>query len=227
MITDHLGSIWLVVNIANGSVAQRKGYDEFCNITLDSNPGFQPFGYAGGLYDDETKLTRFGARDYAANIGRWACKDPIGFGGGVSNLYEYVVNDQINSIDPNGKQNIAKLFASGISYLNSLRLAVGAVAKATAAVVTAETGLGVLGFATWSAANAYGSVKAFNKATRVLKEALNENFSDASWKNLLSPLSFGEEFDDPCESTASEYFAKKMRESRFGEWLNELLLVTP
>ena len=25
--------------------------------------GFQPFGFAGGLYDNQTKLVRFGARD--------------------------------------------------------------------------------------------------------------------------------------------------------------------
>ena len=33
------------------------------NITSDTNPGFQPFGFAGGLYDTDTGLTRFGARD--------------------------------------------------------------------------------------------------------------------------------------------------------------------
>ena len=30
----------------------------------DTNPGFQPFGFAGGLYDRGTELTHFGARDY-------------------------------------------------------------------------------------------------------------------------------------------------------------------
>ncbi|MBT9098538.1 hypothetical protein KFZ76_12595 [Methylovulum psychrotolerans] len=44
------------------------------NITQDTNPGFQPFGYAGGLYDRHTKLVRFGARDYDAETGRWTGK---------------------------------------------------------------------------------------------------------------------------------------------------------
>ena len=44
---------------------QRREYDEFGNALLSStNVGFQPFGFAGGLYDQDTKLTRFGARDY-------------------------------------------------------------------------------------------------------------------------------------------------------------------
>ncbi len=34
------------------------------------NPSFQPFGFAGGLYDLDTKLTRFGARDYDAETSR-------------------------------------------------------------------------------------------------------------------------------------------------------------
>jgi hypothetical protein len=36
-------------------------------VTADTNPGFQPFGFAGGLYDQDTKLVRFGARDYDPN----------------------------------------------------------------------------------------------------------------------------------------------------------------
>ena len=75
-------------------------------MTYDSNRGFQPFGFAGGLYDAETKLVRFGARDYDASTGRWTDRDPLLFGGGVSNLYEYCVNDPINSIDPIGLQVI-------------------------------------------------------------------------------------------------------------------------
>jgi len=68
----------------------------------DSNPGFQPFGYAGGLYDRDTGLVRFGARDYDAKIGRWTAKDPIGFGGGDASLYNYVNGNPITRIDPLG-----------------------------------------------------------------------------------------------------------------------------
>ncbi|MGH2376362.1 MAG: RHS repeat-associated core domain-containing protein, partial [bacterium] len=65
-------------------------------------PGFQPFGYAGGLYDHQTGLVRFGARDYDASTGRWTAKDPIGFGGGSANLYVYVDSDPVNALDPLG-----------------------------------------------------------------------------------------------------------------------------
>ncbi len=102
IISDHLGSPRLVVDIADGTVAQRLDYDEFGNVTTDSNPGFQPFGFAGGLYDRHTELLRFGARDYDPETGRWTAKDPIGFRGGDLNLYGYVVADPVNKIDPEG-----------------------------------------------------------------------------------------------------------------------------
>lgn len=102
IVTDHLGSVRLVVNVATGSVAQRMDYDEFGLVFNDTNPGFQPFGFAGGLYDKDTGLVRFGARDYDAQTGRWTVKDPILFAGGDTNLYGYVLNDPINFLDPRG-----------------------------------------------------------------------------------------------------------------------------
>ncbi|MDH5757197.1 MAG: hypothetical protein OEZ55_11075 [Nitrospinota bacterium] len=78
VISDHLGSVRLVVNSADGSKAQQIDYDEFGNITQDTNPDFQPFAYVGGVFDQHTKLIRFGARDYDAHAGRWTSKDPIG-----------------------------------------------------------------------------------------------------------------------------------------------------
>ena len=102
IVTDHLGSVRLVVNTTTGVIAQRIDFDEFGNVLQDTNPGFQPFGFAGGLYDSQTKLVRFGARDYDAEIGRWVAKDPIGFEGGDTNLYSYVRGDPVNFIDPTG-----------------------------------------------------------------------------------------------------------------------------
>ena len=109
MVTDHLGSPRLVVNTADGTIAQRLDYDAFGNVLLDTHPGFQPFGFAGGLYDPHTTLVRFGARDYDTETGRWTSKDPIRFAGGDMNLYGYVLNDPVNLVDHLGLFNIPGL----------------------------------------------------------------------------------------------------------------------
>jgi RHS repeat-associated protein len=102
IITDHLGSVRLVIDTTTGSILQEIEYDEFGSVTMDTNPGFQPFGFGGGLYDPDTKLTRFGARDYDAVVGRWTAKDPVLFGGGSTSLYVYLSNDPVNKTDPTG-----------------------------------------------------------------------------------------------------------------------------
>ena len=102
IIADHLGSPRLVIDIATGQITQRMDYDEFGRVTLDTNPGFQPFGFAGGLYDQQTGLVHFGAREYDPETGRWTTKDPIGFAGGDGNLYAYVDNDPVNNVDLEG-----------------------------------------------------------------------------------------------------------------------------
>lgn len=101
ILSDHLGSPRLVMSMT-GNIQQRMDYDEFGNAINDTNPGFQPFGFAGGLYDRDTGLVRFGARDYDPSVGRWTAKEPIRFGGGDTNLYGYVVQDPVNWNDPNG-----------------------------------------------------------------------------------------------------------------------------
>jgi RHS repeat-associated protein len=123
LVTDHLGSVRLVVNVSTGVVVQRIDYDAYGRVVQDTEPGFQPFGYAGGITDAATGLVRFGARDYDPVSGRWTAKDPIGFGGGSSNLYAYAGGDPIGSLDPSG------LFSVDPSCLLarvSLALSVGA-----------------------------------------------------------------------------------------------------
>lgn len=122
LITDQLGSVRFVVNASTGHVAQEITYDPFGEVISDSNPGFQPFGYAGGLYEHETGLTHFGAREYDAELGRWTASDPIGFGGGDTNLYGYVVQDPVNLVDPSGLDWITTVgtrwtgYADGVSF---------------------------------------------------------------------------------------------------------------
>ncbi len=125
IISDHLGSVRLVVSTTDGSFVQRLDYDAFGRVQLDTTPGFQPFGFAGGLYDHQTGLVRFGARDFDPETGRWTSKDPIGFAGGDANLYGYVLNDPVNLIDPNG--NVPPLLLAlwgvvetGLSILDAL-----------------------------------------------------------------------------------------------------------
>jgi RHS repeat-associated protein len=102
LICDHLGSVRTVVNVATGAVVQRLDYDAWGRVAYDSNPGFQPFAYAGGMYEAMSGLTRFGTRDYDARIGRWTARDPWldpAFGQAA---YVYVSNDPLNFIDQTG-----------------------------------------------------------------------------------------------------------------------------
>jgi RHS repeat-associated protein len=100
---NHQGSLKAITD-QNGQVIKAVTYSSFGEVITDTNPNLNiPFGFAGGLYDKDTKLTRFGYRDYDSYTGRWTAKDPIDFEGGSSNLYGYVMNDPVNFIDPTGE----------------------------------------------------------------------------------------------------------------------------
>jgi RHS repeat-associated protein len=151
VITDQVGSVRLVVDAATGEVAQQIDYDEFGNILEDTNPGFQPFGFAGGLYDPDTQLTRFGARDYDAETGRWTAKDPILFAGGDANLYAYARNDPINRLDPSGLDDdtvstIGTTIGVGIAGAEAVGAAVTTVeGVAGGTVMAGQLGTGLVG----------------------------------------------------------------------------------
>jgi len=117
IISDQLGSPRLVVKVSDGSVAEMMDHDEFGRVITDTNPGLLPFGFAGGMYDTDTGLVRFGVRDYDPETGRWTSKDPILFGGGDTNLYGYTFNDPVNLIDPSGLSNVVFDRSDGRIYV--------------------------------------------------------------------------------------------------------------
>ena len=98
----------LVLDADTGVTMQRIDYDEFGQVLQDTNPGFQPFGFAGGLYDQDTGLVLFGSREYDPAIGRWTGRDPSGFANGEANLYTYCFNDPIKLPDPTGADALGR-----------------------------------------------------------------------------------------------------------------------
>ncbi len=119
-VLDRQGSVRRVVDVATGAVVQSLDYDAFGRVVADTAPGFQPFGFGGGLYDPATGLVRFGARDYDADAGRWTSPDPLGFGGGDANLYAYVGNDPVNLIDPVGLFDLMDVSEFAAGALNEI-----------------------------------------------------------------------------------------------------------
>lgn len=99
LVYDQVGSLRALIDGA-GSVVKTVEYDSFGNVIADSDATFAvPFGFAGGLFDSDTGLTRFGYRNYDADVGRWTAKDPILFEGGDLDLYGYVINNPTNGVD--------------------------------------------------------------------------------------------------------------------------------
>jgi RHS repeat-associated protein len=95
IVSDGRGNVRLVLDTTKtgtAAVVQQIDYDEWGNVTNLIDPActvggtelcFQPFGFAGGIWEPATGLVRFGARDYDPMARRWVSKDPIRFDGGM------------------------------------------------------------------------------------------------------------------------------------------------
>ena len=139
-------TVRLVVNAETAEIVQSLDHDAFGVVLSDSNPGFQPFGFPGGISDWDFKLVRFGARDYDPAIGRWTAKDLIGFAGEQMNVYVYVGNDPVNFVDPTGKW--------GLSLSNSAEAAYCLFGCAPSVGVGQGFYIGTEGFGTFAFAKA-------------------------------------------------------------------------
>ncbi len=90
----------------SGEVTERYQFNAFGLRTI-LNPDFtarndsecaMEFSFQGQFEDVETGWLNYGYRFYLPELGRWACKDPIGERGG-SNLYAMEGNDPMNVVD--------------------------------------------------------------------------------------------------------------------------------
>ncbi len=131
IVSDQLGSPVLAINTANSSdIPFQATYAAFGDRTLVAGTDdWMPFGFAGGHYDPDTKLTRFGARDYDAKIGRWVSKDPSRFRGRLANFYVYVGNDPINKTDNLGLDAVSNVLQCVYDVVNAVLVCANPVTR--------------------------------------------------------------------------------------------------
>ena len=158
IVADNQGSVRLVVDAATGVVAQRLDYDSFGRVIRDTNPGFQPFGFQGGLYDPDTGLVEFGCRWYDAQTGRWISKDPILLDGGW-NVYAFCGNDPVNRTDPSGQYSFWQWTSQVIGVVSGIAQTIGGWGLAVATGgLGATAGVVLVANGTAAAASSIGNI---------------------------------------------------------------------
>ena len=101
--TDQVGNVVMLTDSA-GQVVRQYAYEPFGSLVAQSGTFTNnPFTFVGafGVVDDGGGLYWMRARQYDAVLGRFLQPDPIGWGGGP-NLYAYVANRPMSSVDPMG-----------------------------------------------------------------------------------------------------------------------------
>jgi len=106
---DHLGSISVVAS-ATGTVKQESDYYPFGGEVVVSGGGYTNYKFTGKERDGESGLDNFGARYHASSLGRLMTPDasPTKLAPQSNpqrwNLYSYVENSPLTSVDPTGKE---------------------------------------------------------------------------------------------------------------------------
>ncbi|MBA3842639.1 MAG: VCBS repeat-containing protein [Actinobacteria bacterium] len=106
---DHLGSASLIIDRDTGTPVERITYQAFGATESDQRLAAwqnfrEDYRFSGKEDDAEVGLTYFGARYYAAAIGRWLSADPLAVhgNGGDVNPYAYANGSPIAYVDARG-----------------------------------------------------------------------------------------------------------------------------
>lgn len=97
---DAMGSTIGLVN-STGTIATRYTYQPFGRSTASGAANANPFQFAG-MESDSSGLYHTWARYYSPGVQRFLSEDPLGFGGGDTNIFACVHNNPVNGIDPFG-----------------------------------------------------------------------------------------------------------------------------
>lgn len=107
-IQDHQGNNRMVVD-QNNAIKEVNHYYPFGGLLSSSvSNAVQPYKYNGKELDRKDGLDwyDYGARMYDSQIGRWLNVDPLADKYYSLSPYQYVSNNPINAIDPDGKKCI-------------------------------------------------------------------------------------------------------------------------
>ncbi len=111
---DGEGSIRLLTD-ANAQIANQYSYDSYGArlTTVESAP--QPYGWKGLESLPNIPILFSRARLYAPQLGRFLSEDPLGYGGGDTNLYSFAWNNAKNWNDPTGMSGVESAAINGIA----------------------------------------------------------------------------------------------------------------
>ncbi len=104
---DANGNVSALLNATNGMLSAQYEYSPFGELlrTSGSTAKANPLGFSTKYQDDESDFLYYGFRYYNPSTGRWLNRDPLEEKGG-RNLYGFVVNNPISSIDPVGLKKV-------------------------------------------------------------------------------------------------------------------------
>jgi RHS repeat-associated protein len=97
LFADHQGSVIAQAG-SSGAMLAKNSYDPY---GTPASANVDRFGYTGQTWLKEIGLNYYKARVYSPRLGRFLQTDPVFYADNL-NLYAYVGNDPINSIDPFG-----------------------------------------------------------------------------------------------------------------------------
>jgi hypothetical protein len=123
----------------------------------------------------------------------------------------------INNVTDQGQTPMSEDFSTKaitalLNAYNAGRLYASGIIKLAGAAGLVETGVGApvgLGAAVLGTWNIYSATAAQCRAVQLWSESLQEDWSDASWRNFLGVLPYGQYYDDPFERTPIEFLQEK------------------